>query len=658
MKSYRFRLPLLPLVLLGLAGECRASGDPCTYDASVLYFSRPALDVCTTDLPFLDPHNDTQTNLSLLIQNYFLPDKPIPQPNTAWEGSSCVSNTEETAEKFNQAVNGSPLSDIDKQRLIAVRKSILTICSEPTENQLSGADLEPLPKSDFVTYLAGAKALYTGEYTDAREKFSQLVSASAPWLAETSQYLVGRTYQLEAQGDWDGYTAHQADSDLIQKSIAALNEYLKRYPKGSYAASAIGLIRRGRHLDDDENYQALLIADFTRALESHDGGRALAMVPEFDAPWSNDLAAFADSQNAFAVVMSLLYEARASSKATDASPRNLNQALFAAYPGLYEVAVAASALKNGDKQHALELLEHPASPEKIIQASSLSLEAQLLEQLGQYGPARERWLKLYQWAADPASPQPRALMPVYQNSEAPGIKERVASALIRNYFRSGDIDTVLRNQDKIFYPGALKQVVDKVLPEPVLQKLVAESGYDAASKAESVRALLYRHLYLERWKEFAALFPQADDEVKAEFNVTVDAASLLAKNPKDPRGLLDIGYFLQESAASPRSFIATSAADPLLGEFSGKTGFKSSDDKLERREPFDYYQAALQNAPGAKGELRAEVLYRLIRCFRFSYCAPSDPKNKWPLEVRKRWFSELKSKYPQSSWAKELKYYY
>ncbi len=59
----------------------------------------------------------------------------------------------------------------------------------------------------------------------------------------------------------------------------------------------------------------------------------------------------------------------------------------------------------------------------------------------------------------------------------------------------------------------------------------------------------------------------------------------------------------------------------------------------------------------SKGDLQAYALYRAVQCY-----APSGINDCNDAEVssitRKNWFDRIKKEYPNTSWAKSLKYYW
>ena len=78
------------------------------------------------------------------------------------------------------------------------------------------------------------------------------------------------------------------------------------------------------------------------------------------------------------------------------------------------------------------------------------------------------------------------------------------------------------------------------------------------------------------------------------------------------------------------------------------------------------YDAIIANKDAA-AELRAYALYRAVMCYAPSgYNGCSGPARTMeeidaaqaPQSTRKAWFTELKQRYPDSRWAKSLRYYW
>jgi hypothetical protein len=70
----------------------------------------------------------------------------------------------------------------------------------------------------------------------------------------------------------------------------------------------------------------------------------------------------------------------------------------------------------------------------------------------------------------------------------------------------------------------------------------------------------------------------------------------------------------------------------------------------------EVYKAVMAD-PAASADDKAFALYRAVRCYEptgSNSCGGTEV----PLSQRKAWFNRLKASYPQSKWAKSLKYYW
>lgn len=93
-------------------------------------------------------------------------------------------------------------------------------------------------------------------------------------------------------------------------------------------------------------------------------------------------------------------------------------------------------------------------------------------------------------------------------------------------------------------------------------------------------------------------------------------------------------------------------SQPEANELGGTpSGFKG-----EVYSRLDGYRQVMDNAKAPR-EDKAYALFRAINCFApagYNTCGQQDI----PQAERKQWFRTLKSTYADSSWAKELKYYW
>lgn len=127
-----------------------------------------------------------------------------------------------------------------------------------------------------------------------------------------------------------------------------------------------------------------------------------------------------------------------------------------------------------------------------------------------------------------------------------------------------------------------------------------------------------------------------------------DIAAKLAKEPNSAKAQLCLADFLRVSGIHMYALDSQPEA-PQLGSTASR--FKG---KPYAR--FEVYKALIAN-PKTPADDRAYALYRAVNCYapaQINYCGGEDvPQNR-----RKAWFQELKKRYPNSRWAKELQYYW
>ncbi len=116
----------------------------------------------------------------------------------------------------------------------------------------------------------------------------------------------------------------------------------------------------------------------------------------------------------------------------------------------------------------------------------------------------------------------------------------------------------------------------------------------------------------------------------------------LAQTPKDPLLNVCLGeYFRSEQGYSVQQL---AYAEQQQSSFSGKIFARGQ-----------VYKDILKSS--SKDDLHAYALYRSIQCY-----APSGINDCGDAEVskpvRKQWYDQIKRDYPNSTWAKSLKYYW
>ncbi len=703
-----------------------ASSDNCYDSGQALYLHRPALDDCSTDLNFLDPFNDSRGNIALMIGAYVTTrddqsdespferevraaesegiriTRTAPTPHFSIEEyaavfGTCHSNNKDAAAHFISMIRQSSLSNDLKGKLIDIRILLLAECGAKGDfvewAKPENPDLGQLESNDstkeWLHYLRAAFLLYHSNPKEAADIFASLKSSSDPHLKETALYLEGRTRLVQAQTAWDGYnrSSESVDRATVEAGARLLQEYVSTFPKGPFAASATGLIRRAaRLLDKNEEYLSLLFKAFNEGIEKKDAltlGYLGDELERFVSLWSSrppfDSPLLA-AQSILMMNRDPITEDQKNAASETLKKLEENAALFAPYRGLHDLLQSQMLFRMQRFEEAAASMPPASAPEEVKSAHKL-VAAESLEFLGKFDEAEKLWRELIAGQKSKATAKPEATATPEQSGDSgeeidsgPSIQLenseiRLRIALLRNLLRSKKFGAIAESGLEDL-PG-LNLAFLQVYTDEELEKVLETGKASEPTKAAATEALLYHFMMDENFESFVKLFDRASEEVKQKFADVEKTIHALAKNRQDPRALLDFGHFqenfydgaeraavyfkpidLSEKSGNPGS---------ILAEFFGKEGFRGSKGMTKDLRPFDYYQEArdvLAKLPKADADLKAEALFRLIWCFRWSTCHVHIPNDLVPKKQRSAWFNELKSKYKNSSWAQETKYYY
>ena len=302
----RLVLPAVATLLaLSVSGPVGASGDYGCYPAWKL----PSRDFDCADRAVLSPGNDSRVNLFYLLRDrQGLGSTGAKRPTDSWNdgfygsaffdwrqlrgtfypavatdeaggdyaGSRCVSLAS-GGQAFAAAMTANAkLSAWEREQLLMARGGLVRRC-QATGAEATGwpANVKSAPGREFLGYLQAADAFYGEQWDAARQGFATLRSARDPWVAETAAYMLGRTELNAAQAAaFDEYGSFagpaKVDTAALARASAGLQDYLKRYARGRYAASAGGLRRRTLWLAGDA---AALSREYERLLAAIPGGQ-------------------------------------------------------------------------------------------------------------------------------------------------------------------------------------------------------------------------------------------------------------------------------------------------------------------------------------------------------------------------------------------------
>lgn len=682
-----------------------ASGDyGCGAPRGTIFFR--SYESCNS-VPFLSPSNDSRLNLELLLIDAGrlagnmnptqTPDVPmmkdyvslrVPFDMDSWqlsetglspaankdntnssvstndhaqgEGSRCDSAAD-GLNAFKNAVNATAgLAKEDAAILIEVRSNLIVGCSATTPPGLKPPQgLRSALARDFAAYIAGANAFYAGDFAVALGNFDNIKNSTNPWLKETSRYMVGRTLLNSAQssafGEWGDLKLESVDKASLKGAEDAFNSYLHDYPRGMYAASARGLLRRVYWLGGN---QTQLAEAFDRALaDSEDANNitVLDLVQEADAKLLSSVQIDQIKSPRFLAIVDLM---RMRSDGPQAGVSNTNAPLkladleaqkdrFATNPALYKYLLAAFHLYVDNKpDEALALLPNvPNAPLNYFAFSQQTLRTLALEAGKQYD--KERRLVLEMW--------PMAKLPLEL--------EQLQLALARVEVLSGRTDRIFAS-DSLVRDKAIRTIVVEYTASP---EMLRQRIKDPKESADVVNAALYSLLYKEltgakypAFQSDLALMPPHPPDLLTPFVATGEVKGAEYPCPS----MREVAAALQRDANDGRSLNCVGELVRLHGVHYGQQAAPPATDlggagslfPVTNYSRLDGYMKVIANHQ-ADRDARAYALYRAVNCFASSGnngCGPQDI----PQNTRKQWFGTLHKEYPNSVWAKSSKYYW
>lgn len=699
------------VALVGLSQPARACADGgCSSYWSLI---RDFYDSCY-DMVALAPSNDTRTNMMLLMLDRD-DTKSIPAPTrssseygyedgaapfTDWttigraygsperyadnngyqrsSGTICQSNTA-GSDAFIAAVKANnKIAENDRESLITARSKWEPFCSyygyEPKGEMAEKAKLADLSSittaagKEFSNYLTAANAFYTTKFDDAVAQFKVLSKADDTWVRETALYMVARSELNRAQasgvnkyGDLD---RSKIDKNTAQDASNALAVYLKAYPKGRYADSAAGLVRRVWWISGDEQKLADAYQAAFRKNQPMNGQMdMLALVEEIDLKMPKDKIT-----DPTLLATTDLQRMRAKSEWGDnPEPLSLSElegqrAHFASDIPLYDFVRASYAfhVDNNPKQ-VMSLIPDAAKQKRFnyLQFSRQMLRGQALETTKDVN-ARGFWLEMIPGTE-----------PIYQ-------RPLVELAIALHDEQHRQVSRVFAPDSVVKTPGIRAILLREIAGPDLLRQQANNKNVPYKEREIALSTLLQKNITYGNYREFLrdlslidpvtankptvtktndpdsdsydpfAIYnagPETEGYACPAFKKTV---TQLAINPKMVNARLCYGEFILNNGLDMSAY-SWRPTKPNLGssdpEFPGKP--------LDR---LTIYQDIIADKNAAAND-KAYALYRAVHCFARSGnngCSAAEV----PESQRKAWFQQLKRDYPNSIWAKDLKYYW
>lgn len=684
-------------------------------------------DACS-NLPMLNPANDNETNMRLLLADKQLAKIAVPTPMPSWTeeygavpfdaaefklaisnavpsqrqkplkpepyDASWVSLTEErcrsndagTMAFINQVNKDTALKPTEKKFLITQRQTITPQC----DNALTFIKMQPELSAlvrQYVSYMNGTIAFYNGNYPAAQKIYGALSTVTTPWIAETAIYMQTRTAVENAYhtglDEYGSASSDKIDKTALANAFDAITQYFKSYPKGQYAASARGLLRRLYWLGGQ---QRQLIDEFVWQFNHRDSlqfNLEMQYVPEeinqriFENRRFN-LASFKDPF--FLATYDLMYMRKSSSEKYKPLSWNALQAqqdYFKTQPELYRYLQATHLfLLQNKPDQALDYLPKDNPPERLtyLQLSQFVLKGRVLEQTGHTDEARALW---------------KALL---NSAKAPYQHQMVELQLALNLQRSKDFTAFFTPNSLIQDPAIRAVIIKRAADANLLESIINSNSTSTQEKQAARFVLLYKSLNYQHYKQFVdalnylppnaaqyqgsestkesltnqpkfSVFLWQGSKINSQLNCPAlsTIAQTLATKPTDEISLLCMGEFVRLSqfdwlnynlesdyVDDDNNATASSNLNRPLGV--GIRPFKGT--AFSRGE---VYKKIINSS--ANDELKVYALYRAINCY-----APAGANDcggeAVDKTVRQNWFNQLKQDYPDSQWAKEQKYFW
>jgi hypothetical protein len=680
--------------------------SPITY-AGVEQFCEPNLAIndknlngCS-NLPVLYPANDSQTNMTLLLSDLGLATiKPMTADANLWDAvygtvpfdaanlSSLTQNKLPNQRKrlerndtvfdercasfdsgnqtFNtQVQNNKAIPNLEKQILISERKK-MNQCGDKIELIAINPNWS-ITTRQYASYLNASILFYNSNYSAATKIYTVLTTVEDTWLKETSQYMLIRTSLNSAYATGvDKYGDVYLDNinqNLLKQFLDNINAYLKAYPNGQYIASARGFMRRGFWLS---KRQDLLVNEIVWQIHNPKSkfyNLEMSQLPaEIDRRVFN--SQYFNVKNLkdpfFLATYDLMYMRMPASdpyRPITWAQLAAQKEFFKAQPELFQYLQAAHLffVQNKAQEAQNYLAKANAKNSSYLQLSQTFLRGQILEKIGQPQNAEEYWRQQLAQAKDS-----------YQR----GLFE---TALSNHLAIKQDYSAFIGKKAQITQPNLQRNFITQIANTNSLQKIIQSDQSNINQKQAAIYTLLSKslvHQQFELFKQSYAFMPQnamqyqgynSDNEQlknKPDFsnfiwngaNITPQLkcsnletlVNQLAQTPKDPLLNVCLGeYFRSEQGYSLQQL---AYAEQQKSSFSGKIFSRGQ-----------VYKDILKSS--SKDDLHAYALYRSIQCY-----APSGINDCGDAEVskpvRKQWYDQIKRDYPNSTWAKSLKYYW
>jgi hypothetical protein len=538
----------------------------------------------------------------------------------------------------------------------------------------SGDALKSGAAKEFIAYLNAAAFFYNDDFIRAIKAFTPLLKSKNPWVREASLYMLGRAALNQAQlpgiDKWGSFDLQKADRETAASAEEMLLAYLKLFPKGQYAASAKGLIRRSLWLSANKERLGNEYESLLQNVNVNDAAAAY-LAEEIDIKFLFDDGSATDAIGnknpiLLAAIDLILMRAEEQRSSGDKPRQRLTReqlesqkVYFAKYPKLFNFLQANYAYYvEDDAKAVLQLIPDEARQSNFgyLDFSRQALRGLALAKLNDAN-AVAFWKSLL------------------SGSKAVFQRPAIELALAIYYEKQGQIEAAFAAGSPIKETQIRKQLLEYSSGPDLLRTVAQDRARPRDEREIALFSLLHKNLLYKKYADFVSdvklvssdasndaylwrlaenssipvgLFTKgktADDYPCAPLAKSIAA---LAKNPKDAPALLCLGDFWRLNGFDD---YGKWPGKPKHGLGSVKDGFSGT--TLNRQ--FIYNSIIYDKAAGPNE--RAYALYRAVWCYApsgYNSCGGKDAD----IAQRKLWFQQLKREYPKSKWAEQLRYYW
>lgn len=592
-----------------------------------------------------------------------------------------ISNDLSTVEDFFAVLlDDQSLSDAQRLPLAVARLIILSADYSPSS---LSTELGRLPDEghagELKRYLINTQAFYQGEFEQADNGFQALTRAGQPWVAETSRYMLIRVAlnaaMQSALDEYNMFDAGKADKSMASSAIQRIDDYLKQYPQGLYAESAKGLYRRAYWIlgdlnalpkiyqqvldraDNAEDLQALSDEIDNKLLERETFTAMLERETFTATPDSPLLALVQDLKRLRAVhggwgrFPELSAEELAAQQALfdQAGMQNEFHYLQTAWQ-FYRLKDYAAVVNGVAQTHERDLTD-------TTRFSLQVLRGQALQQQERWDEAETHWRHLLSLETDYTQQQYLQLA-LAETLAKSGHPERIfaADSPVKNLrFRSAVLK-VSAGADLLRQQTGPQQTHEEraIALHTLLTKSLTRADYAGYLKDSALRKEIPPLEDTENmdWSlDDLAVFDWNGSDTEAGYQCPAldRVVNTLNQRPNDARAINCLGeFFLRTGDIVGFDWGESNMLDELIN---APTQFKGKEYNR-----LDGYMRVIAD-PDAPPEDKSYALYRAAYCYApsgFNDCGEQDIGK----ETRKAWFTQLKTEFKGSLWAKKLKYYW